>query len=392
MRYLRLFLYTLYRFDWLLILAVLLLSAISFSAIYSIDLSRSGGLTFIPIQLIALGLGVGAMVVLGSFHVTFYQAAARLSYLGALLLLVLVLFFGVTVRGTTGWFDFGPIAFQPSEFAKVCLIIFLGYTIARSARRTKHLRFLVQTGLPTALYVGLVLLQPDLGSALVISGIWFVSLLFAGVPKRFIIGILLLGLVAFGVGWNTFFAEYQKDRIRTFLAPEADALGSGYNVTQSLIAIGSGGLYGRGLGFGSQSQLHFLPEAQTDFIFSVIAEELGFLGAVLMLVLYILIFWRLIRIAGRSPEDFGAYMVSGIAAMLLLQIVFNVGAATALLPVTGLTLPFMSYGGSSLVINFVLIGLAQSVARSAHGSDVGVVVGEESLEALAPEDGALRSS
>jgi rod shape determining protein RodA len=164
--------------------------------------------------------------------------------------------------------------------------------------------------------------------------------------------------------WRFYLKDYQKERVLTFLNPERDPMKSGYNVTQSIVAVGAGQFFGRGLGRGSQSQLHFLPEAQTDFIFSVISEELGFFGAGLVILLFFVIIWRLLFIARRANSDFAAYMVLGIALVFMAQIVLNTGGALGLLPMTGVTLPFVSYGGSSLIINLMMIGLAESVYRS----------------------------
>ncbi len=171
-------------------------------------------------------------------------------------------------------------------------------------------------------------------------------------------------MIVFLIGWFFLFAPYQKDRLLNFVHPERDPLGSGYNVTQSIIAIGSGKMWGRGLGFGSQSQLHFLPEAQTDFIFSVIGEELGFIGVFVVLTLYFMILWRLVYIASQATDDFTVYLVIGVALLFFIQVLVNMGAAVGVLPVTGVTLPFLSYGGSSLLMNLLLIGVVESVVVS----------------------------
>jgi rod shape determining protein RodA len=218
--------------------------------------------------------------------------------------------------------------------------------------------------LVTLFFVGLILLQPDLGSSLVLFGIWFGVMILAGIKKRYIALLVCLLVVVFSLGWLFVFQDYQKDRLLTFAYSDRDPLGAGYNVIQSIIAIGSGQFFGRGLGFGSQSQLHFLPEAQTDFVFSVIAEELGFIGTFIVLTLYFLLLWRLIRVAQLSTSEFGAYVVLGIIFLFIIQLVLNIGGSTGLLPITGVTLPFVSYGGSSLITNYILIGIALGIARS----------------------------
>ncbi|HYE59910.1 MAG TPA: rod shape-determining protein RodA [Candidatus Kapabacteria bacterium] len=355
---------TLRDFDWWLLLVSLGLTTVGLAAIYSVDLSRGESLTYFPTQITALVLGILVLFIAGSMHVSLYQASAVFVYGIGFLLLVLVLFLGEEIRGTTGWFRFGGFSFQPAEFAKVALILFLGWWIQKHRRRFDRWQFVFTSGLSMALFAGLIVLQPDIGSAFILGSLWFGMLLLTGTKKRYI--AILLGLVVITVifAWFFVFKGYQKERLFTFLDPERDPLGAGYNVTQSIIAVGAGQLTGRGLGFGSQSQLHFLPEAQTDFIFSVIAEELGFIGVAIVFTLYAILIYRLVRIALRSREDFGSYVVLGIAVLFCTHLLINVGGAIGLLPLTGVTLPFLSYGGSSLLMNFLLIGVAESIARA----------------------------
>ena len=352
------------RFDGMLLSATMLLIAIGLTAIYSVDLSRGDTLIFFPTQVIAAILGMGLLLGAAFMHTAVYEKNARLLYFGSVLLLVLVLFFGVTVRGTTGWFRIAGVSFQPSETAKVGLIFIMSLLVAKWSGRYNRLQFLISGAFLLSLPVFLILMQPDLGSSLVLMGIWFGVSIFAGIKKRYIFAIISSVVIVSVVSWIFLFKPYQKERIYTFINPELDPLGSGYNVTQSVIAIGSGGFWGRGIGFGSQSQLHFLPEAQTDFIFAVIGEELGFFGVTVLLLLFFVILWRLMRIAWLSRSEFGAYMATGIAMYFFVQFAFNVGATIGLLPLTGVTLPFVSYGGSSLIINCFLIGIAESVYAS----------------------------
>jgi len=351
-------------FDWLVLALVLVLVSIGLSSIYSIDLSRGEDSSFLSTQFLATILGLGLFFIAGFLHVAFYRSSAKLIYLLSLALLVLVLFFGATIRGTTGWFRVAGFSFQPAEFAKLGLVIFLAWWISKQARRFDRWQFILTSGFFTLLLAGLIILQPDLGSALVLVGVWFGILFLTGTKKRFIFFLVGIFLITTLFSWFFLFKPYQKDRLLTFVDPGRDPLGSGYNVTQSIIAIGSGQFLGRGLGFGSQSQLHFLPEAQTDFIFSVIAEELGFIGVFIILLFYFLLLWRLFSIGKNCNDDFSAYLVLGIMLLFFIQIIINIGGATGFLPVTGVTLPFLSYGGSSLLINFLLLGIAESVARS----------------------------
>ncbi len=354
------------RFDWFLIALLLGILGIGLSAIYSIDLSRGDTLTFFPTQAIALGIGFFAILFLGILHVTVYRSFAQLSYWLALLLLVGVLIFGINIRGTTGWFHILGFSFQPAEFAKIACILLLSWWMNKQGRRFDRLEFVLSSGAATFILCGLILLQPDLGSAAVIAAVWFGLLVLSGVKKRYVGGLLLALLLLVLFAWFFLFQQYQKDRVLNFLYPEKDPLKSGYNVSQSIIAIGAGGLTGRGLGFGSQSQLHFLPEAQTDFIISVIGEELGFVGISLVIILYIAFIWRLLVLAKRTNDDFSAFLLFGTALLFFIQIVINIGGASGVLPVTGVTLPFLSYGGSSLIMNCALVGIAQSVVRASR--------------------------
>lgn len=351
-------------FDWPILLSALMLSLIGLATIYSVDLSRGADSRLFMSQLIALGISIIVMLIAASFHNSFYFAHAKLFYGVALIMLIAVLIFGTTIRGTTGWFRVGAFSFQPAEFAKIALIIFLAWRVERQGRRFEKKSFILVTALVTGILAGLILSQPDIGSATILFLIWFGLLLLLKTKKRHLLVIVACMLAGFLVGWFFLFQEYQKERLLTFMNPERDPLGSGYNVTQSIIAIGSGGLAGRGLGFGSQSQLHFLPEAQTDFIFSVIGEELGFIGTAVVLALYLLLLYRLIRIARYAKNDGAVYTTLGIALLFLSHIIINIGAALGLLPVTGVTLPLVSYGGSSLLMNFFAVGIAESIALS----------------------------
>lgn len=337
---------------------------VGLAAIYSVDLSRGDTLDFFPTQAIALIMGLVAILVMANIHISFFESYSRLIYLLALVLLVAVLIFGTTIRGTTGWFRIAGFSFQPAEFAKLALIVFLGWRIARQARQFDRWQFVAASGFMTALFAGLIMAQPDLGSAIILIGIWFGLILLSGTKKRYIFALVGTALFVFVISWFFLLKDYQKDRLLTFMNPGHDPLGAGYNVTQSIIAVGSGKIFGRGLGFGSQSQLHFLPEAQTDFIFSVIGEELGFIGVNILLVVFTILLWRLVYIAKNCTNDFSAYTVLGVALLFLFQMIVNIGAAIGLLPVTGVTLPFVSYGGSSILINMLLIGIVESAAVS----------------------------
>ncbi len=350
-------------YDWVLITAVFFLVAVGLAAIYSVDLSQGENFNLLYTQLAALIIGTAGLVIGSSLHVTVYKKYARPFYFLVLILLVGVLFFGVKISGTRGWYRFAGLSLQPVELGKIALILILSLLTTKIGRRFYEFKFLASTIFLTFLIVGLVLLQPDLGSAFILVGIWVSYLIFTGVKKEYLLGLFATSFLIGVFGWFFILEGYQKERLVTFLNPQRDPLGAAYNLRQSIIAVGSGGWIGRGLGFGSQSQLKFLPEAHTDFIFSVIAEELGFIGSMLIIISFFVLVWRLIRIAEKSSNEFGSYVVFGIAAFFLLQFLLNIGSAVGLAPIIGVTLPFVSYGGSSLVVNLFLIGIAESVVR-----------------------------
>ena len=357
--------------DLILALAVFALVAFGLAAIYSVELSQSDG-DFLNLkkQAVAAVIGIGIFLFAAVSNYRLLKGYAIPLYVLGVALLGAVLVFGHTVRGTTGWFAFGPVSFQPVEFMKVALAVTLATYVSERARREIGLRELLETAGIVAIPVGLTMLQPDLGSALLLLGMWAVVLLFAGLKKRYIFSLLALFSVVSLVAWEFLFKDYQKERILTFVNPSLDPGGEGYQVAQAIIAVGAGGWLGRGLGFGSQSQLKFLPESQTDFIFAVIAEELGFFGVCLVFVAFGLLFFRILHHATRARDTFTSMLFVAIGGLLFVQFVVNVGMNIGLLPVTGITLPLVSYGGSSLLFTLFLLGVAEgmsiSVARGSH--------------------------
>lgn len=360
----RALLYKLKAYDWFVSVVVFVLLAIGLASIYSVDLSKGDTLIYFPRQLFSACLAVGAYLVAGAIHKTRYESSARFLYLVSIVLLVSVLVFGTEVNGTTGWFRVAGFSFQPVEFAKVALVLLLGWLIHKQGRKFYEWQFVISSGIATAILAGLVILQPDLGSSFILCAVWFSLLFLTGAKKRYLIGLALLFITMITLGWFFFFEDYQRGRFQAFLDPENSPYA--YNVRQSMIAIGSGKILGRGLGFGSQSQLNFLPEAQTDFIFAVIGEELGFTGTFTVLLLYFLLFWRLLKLARMARDDFSSYTVLGISSLFFVQMFINIGGASGLIPITGVTLPFISYGGSSLIMNLFLLGISQSVTKDAR--------------------------
>jgi rod shape determining protein RodA len=356
------------QWDFLLIGLLLPILAFSLTALYSIGLSREeGDLLFFRKQLVFITLGVAIMIIAGLSDFRSLKSYSRLVFIASILLLIGVLFFGKTIRGTTGWFVFGPYQFQPIEMVKVLLIICLGSFFSDADRPLASTKNILRSFFIFLPIFILTILQPDLGSALLLAFIWFSYLILLRLSWRQGGVFLVLTIVAAVLGWFFVLQDYQKDRIRSFLNPSIDTLGDSYAVTQSIVAIGSGRWAGSGLGFGSQSQLKFLPESHTDFIFSVIAEELGFIGVFILLTFVVLFLLRLVQMCTRIRDDFGVFFLIGTALLFSIQMFLNLSVTLGFMPVTGLPFPFLSYGGSSLIMSFLIIGIVQSIwSRAKH--------------------------
>jgi rod shape determining protein RodA len=356
------------RYDWSLLLAATALSAIGLLAIYGIGISAGTNSLFqFKKQLIGLLIGEGIALGLAFVDFRHIKALAIPIYAGALAILGSVLVIGTTSRNAGRWFSIGSLSFQPVEIAKVALAIFLAAYLARYVhRRLTWIPFLGSL-LATALYVGLVLLQPDFGSAMVLVALWGAVVLFCGLPKHAWWVLLLTVTVVGAFLWTVGLKPYQRDRITAFLHPTNDPYGISYNVTQARIAIGSGGWLGKGIGEGSQARLRFLPESSTDFMFAVLGEELGFVGLAFVLGLFGFLLYRYVRIAMEAEDAFAGIMMIGLATVILFHLVINAGMNLGLLPVTGIPLPFASAAASSLISVFITVGLAESVAVRSKG-------------------------
>ncbi len=350
--------------DWLLPLSALFLLGMGLLSLYSLspvgEWSWSGN--FFLRQAFFGSVGIVAMLFVASID---YRHIGRFStplYFLSAAALLLVILFGRTVRGTAGWIEFGSLQFQPVEGAKIALIIFLASFIAKKSSELGEWVRIIASFILSSVLVFLVLRQPDLGSALVLSAVWAGMILVSGIRWKHIAALVVLAGVVISSGWFLL-EDYQKSRIEAFVDPESDPRGSGYNVLQSMIAVGSGGLSGKGLGYGSQSQLNFLPEKHTDFLVAVIAEELGLLGIGAALFAYGVMLYRIRRIAERARDNAGYLICIGSFSYFFFQILVNVGMNIGALPVTGLPAPFLSYGGSSLLASFIVLGLVLSVHR-----------------------------
>ncbi len=280
-------------------------------------------------------------------------------YFFAFVMLAAVLVLGIETRGSLRWIPLGIFNVQPSEFAKPILILALSKFWSENSPTWWNIFKSLGIFAPVFL---LVFKQPDLGSSLTLIAIWLGILLAAHISLKKILILALVTLLVIPVSWS-FLHGYQKERIASFLAPGSDPLGRGYNLIQSTIAVGSGQLWGRGLGRGTQSRLQFLPEFRTDFIFASIAEEMGFLGSTLILSLYLFLLSCCLRVAQKTDSSFNLLVIFGVVSMLLFQIIVNIGMNVGLLPITGITLPLISYGGSSLISVLFSLGLVSSSVR-----------------------------
>ena len=352
------------QFDWLLLGSLLVLVTIGLALIYSSSIGREGGdLSGFWKQLVIAGFGLVALLVMSMIDFHTWDGLSRPLYIAMGVALILVLVIGQTVHATRGWLSIGGFRFQPVEFAKVVAVLVLASYFARRSRELDRLPYLIQSLLIVVGFITLVLMQPDFGSAAVIFAVW-VSLLFIIVVRReYLLAMLILGAGAFLLGWFFFFKPYQKERLVTFFFPAEKTQSQSYNVRQAVIAIGAGQLTGRGLGEGSQSQLRFLPEATTDFMFATLGEELGFTGVAVVFFLLAIMYYRLFWLLGRCQDGFASFVVLGTTLLVSIEIFVNAGMNTGLFPVVGIPFPFLSAGGSALLAHLVLFGVVENIAR-----------------------------
>ncbi len=349
------------RLDLWLLTIILILIGFSLITIYSLDLSQKTDFFYFKKQLIFSVIGIICFFVFALIDYKILKTYSYAIYLFALTLLTLVLFFGHTIHGTRGWFMFYGLSAQPVEFAKIAIIIVLARFLSVHAYEIKNFSYIFLSAILLSPAILLTLLQPDLGSAAILLILWVGMLLVSGIKKKHFFLLSASFILCFCLAWLFGFKDYQKDRILTFLNPSLDPLMSGYNVIQSTIAVGSGKLFGHGISSGSQSQLQFLPEAHTDFIFSSLAEGLGLIGSGLLLFLFAILFYKIIKQLKNVSDDFGIFLVSGILTYFISQIFLNIAMNIGIAPVMGIPLPLISYGGSSLVVSFIMLGITANV-------------------------------
>ncbi|HKM43221.1 MAG TPA: rod shape-determining protein RodA [Limnochordia bacterium] len=358
--------------DWPLILAVLALIAIGLVVIYSASYSQlvAEGISpwhYVRTQLIAFGLGLVAAVMIISLDYRAWARWSKLIYMTTMVVLGGVLILGDAVFGSQRWVKLGPLSLQPSELAKIALVLVLAKYFEKE-ENCLNLEGVAKAFFLVLIPMGLILLQPDLGTAAIFIGLFFTMWYVGnGKTKHIIIAGLLLVIGSLGViivslnGWVNIIKPYQLTRILVFMDPYSDPSGAGWNIIQSIIAVGSGGFFGKGILGGTQSTLHFLPANHTDFVFSVVAEEFGFLGSVVVLALFVIILWRGLRIAALAKDTYGMLLATGATGIFFFHVIINVGMALGFMPITGLPLPFITAGGSIMLTSLIAVAIILNV-------------------------------
>lgn len=344
--------------DWALIGAVLALCVIGLLMIYS---TTGGAGPVFWMQVNAVALGLAGMTVCLMLDYRSLADRSHLVYLGILALLVFVLFAGAVRGGSRRWIDLGVFNLQPSEFAKIAVALVLAKLLGESRRPALSNQDLIVAGVLVAVPLLLIARQPDLGTAVALLPALLVVTYVAGLPMRYLGILAIVAMLAAPVAWTFGLEDYQRSRIATFLDPGQDPRGAGYQQIQARITVGSGGVWGKGFMGGTQGQLRFLPVAHNDFIFSVLAEEQGFVGVLVALALYLFVMFRALDAARLAKDRIGAYLVLGLLAGFAFQVIYNITMSAGLAPVKGLTLPLLSYGGSSMIATLAAFGLILNV-------------------------------
>jgi rod shape determining protein RodA len=351
------------KIDWILVVVSFLLVAIGLLSIYSSSISRDNLINFRK-QIIFFIIGILLMFLFSfldwriirenSYLILFIYFLCILSLLGLFL-------FAPEIRQVKSWYKLGPVSIDPAEFTKLVLIILFAKYFSKRHAEMYNVKHILVSSFYLLLPSILIFLQPNLGSVFILVFLWIGILIISGIKIRHFLILCLVGFLIFVLIWLFFLKDYQKQRVISFFQPKMEPIGIGWSQNQSKIAIGSGGLWGQGLFKGSQTQYGFLPESQTDFIFAAISEELGFVGVIALLLLFSLLIWRIIKIAFSTDNNFSKLFSSGLATILISQIFINIGMNLGLLPIIGVSLPLVSYGGSSLISTFIALGILQSI-------------------------------
>lgn len=348
------------KIDNMLIINILFILTISLTSIYSATFTRTN--TFYIKQSIFAVIAAIVFIMFSFIDFRLYSKYSKIIYIFNIISLISVYIFGSKILGATRWIKVGPINVQPSEFAKLFIVMTFSELLVNGYKnRFRGFRAIITCGLHILPPFLLIIKQPDLGTSLVILFLYMILIFMNGIDYKTYIAIILSGISLIPVAYFFVLKDYQRQRILTFLNPEADILGSGWNVIQSMIAVGSGGIMGKGLFQGTQNKLKFLPESHTDFIFSVLSEETGYIGAMLLLLLYLSLILTIIKIGSKSEEKYGQLLAYGIAGIFFFHTLVNIGMTIGIMPVTGLPLLLMSYGGSSLVFSAMMLGVVQSI-------------------------------
>ena len=351
---------------WVTIGCVFLLSVIGALALFSA--SQGSWSPWAERHIIRAAFGVVLMVIIVVMPIRLIFQSSYVLYAGALIILVALQAIGFG-QGATRWIAIGPLNFQPSEPAKLAVVLALArYFSERTPEQLNSFLTYIPAFLIVAVPTALVLIQPDLGTSLMLAMGGLIVIFCAGIPFRYVGVLFVSAMASLPVLWANLY-DYQKQRILTFFNPEDDLLGAGFQITQSKIALGSGGIFGKGFLMGSQSQLNYLPEKQTDFVFTMIGEEFGLIGNLVILGIYFIIFYSILRLSWRIQHRFGRLVCAGISGMLFLYVFVNVAMVTGLVPVVGVPLPLISYGGTAMLTVFIALGLVNSMALSSDLED-----------------------
>lgn len=343
--------------------AIFILMIISCLTVYS-STHQKFHLQYLKRQLVFLLIGLVVMFVFSFLDYRIFRHHSLLLiifYALGVAMLLAVLIFGRTIRGSRGWLNFGLFHFGPTELIKLVLILIFAEYFSSRHIEMYRIRHILISGLYLALPLGLAMMQPDFGSVVILIFLWLGLMIIAGIKLRHFIILGISGILASIGAWFFLFKDYQKQRLFSFLNPHHDPLGAGYNIIQSKIAIGNGGFWGRGLSQGSQVQLGFLPEPHTDFIFASFAEEWGLIGIIILLAVFCFLLWRILKACLNSSNNFARLYCLGFSLLIFSQVAINISTNLGLLPVTGIVLPFISYGGSNLVITLAGLGILQSI-------------------------------
>lgn len=356
------------KLDWILVLIIFLIFSLGLFSVYSASHGLQGLKINFQKQLFFGFIGFPLMFAVSLFDYRVFKNFSQpivILYIFATLLLIAVLFFGASIRGSRSWFYFasplGGFAFAPAEFTKLVLILLLSKYFSQRHIEIYRFQHIIVSGIYAFIFGILILRQPDFGAFLIISIIWLSIVMAAGIKWRHFLILILIGILLFSASWFYFLKEYQKERIITFVYPQQKIQQAGYQSRQALIAIGQGGFFGKGIGHGSQTQFGFLPEATTDFLFASFVEERGLVGAFILFSLFVLFFWRIFKIATAASNNFARLFCLGFSFLIFSQLVINAGMNMDLLPIIGIAFPFFSFGGSHLIISFIGLGLIQSI-------------------------------